>query len=113
MSRVAAAAVQTIGDPLPSRLDQVNLFWQRYEKLAEEYDRDIFRRYNDRLHDVIETGRAHIFEQPMAELPEIPAQFGQDGGKFYHYYDQLAEELDEDLTKRLKSQLDSLLIFVQ
>ncbi|KAG8947789.1 hypothetical protein FRC04_010275 [Tulasnella sp. 424] len=53
----------------------------------------------------------HIFEQPLTELPDIPLQFGQDGGKFYHYYDQLADELDEDLTKRLKSQLDSLLIF--
>ncbi|KAG8947795.1 hypothetical protein FRC04_010281 [Tulasnella sp. 424] len=53
----------------------------------------------------------HIFEQPLTEIPDIPAQFGQDGGKFYQYYDQLADELDEDLTKRLKSQLDSLLIF--
>ncbi|KAG8947799.1 hypothetical protein FRC04_010285 [Tulasnella sp. 424] len=53
----------------------------------------------------------HIFEQPLTELPDIPVQFGQDGGKFYHYYDQLADELDEDLTTRLKSQLDSLLIF--
>ncbi|KAG8921132.1 hypothetical protein FRC01_000395, partial [Tulasnella sp. 417] len=54
---------------------------------------------------------AYAFEQPITEQPEIPAQFGEDGGKFYHYYDQLADELDEDLTKRLKSQLDSLLIF--
>ncbi|KAG8911671.1 hypothetical protein FRC01_005591, partial [Tulasnella sp. 417] len=54
---------------------------------------------------------ANIFEQPITERPEIPARFGEDGGKFYHYYDQLADELDEDLTKRLKSQLDSLLIF--
>ncbi|KAG8947798.1 hypothetical protein FRC04_010284 [Tulasnella sp. 424] len=53
----------------------------------------------------------HISEQPLTELPDIPVQFGQDGGKFYHYYDQLADELDEDLAKRLKSQLDSLLIF--
>ncbi|KAG8972663.1 hypothetical protein FRC05_009674 [Tulasnella sp. 425] len=53
----------------------------------------------------------HVFEQPLNELPNIPVHFGQDGGKFYHYYDQLADELDDDLTKRLKSQLDSLLIF--
>ncbi|KIO27353.1 hypothetical protein M407DRAFT_23395, partial [Tulasnella calospora MUT 4182] len=53
----------------------------------------------------------NIFEQPITERPEIPARFGEDGGKFYHYYNQLADELDEDLTKRLKSQLDSLLIF--
>ncbi|KAG8912520.1 hypothetical protein FRC01_005064 [Tulasnella sp. 417] len=54
---------------------------------------------------------AYTFEQPITERPEIPAKFGEDGGKFYYYYDQLADELDEDLTKRLKSQLDSLLIF--
>ncbi|KAG8964570.1 hypothetical protein FRC00_001817 [Tulasnella sp. 408] len=54
---------------------------------------------------------AYAFEQPITERPEIPARFGEDGGKFYYYYDQLADELDEDLTKRLKSQLDSLLIF--
>ncbi|KAG9024146.1 hypothetical protein FS837_005464, partial [Tulasnella sp. UAMH 9824] len=53
----------------------------------------------------------NAFAQPIAERPEIPARFGEDGGKFYYYYDQLADELDEDLTKRLKSQLDSLLIF--
>ncbi|KAG8913477.1 hypothetical protein FRC00_002317, partial [Tulasnella sp. 408] len=56
---------------------------------------------------------AHPFEQPITERQEIPVRFGEDGGKFYYYYDQLADELDEDLTKRLKSQLDSLLIFVQ
>ncbi|KAG8964139.1 hypothetical protein FRC00_003719 [Tulasnella sp. 408] len=54
---------------------------------------------------------AYAFEQPITERPEIPARFGEDGGRFYYYYDQLADELDEDLTKRLKSQLDSLLIF--
>ncbi|KAG8921133.1 hypothetical protein FRC01_000396 [Tulasnella sp. 417] len=54
---------------------------------------------------------AYNFEQPITKCPEIPAKFGEDGGKFYYYYDQLADELDEDLTKRLKCQLDSLLIF--
>ncbi|KAG8900483.1 hypothetical protein FRC00_012709 [Tulasnella sp. 408] len=54
---------------------------------------------------------AHILEQPITQLPDIPPEFGHDGGKFYHYYDQLADEVDEDLSKRLKSQLDSLLIF--
>lgn len=54
----------------------------------------------------------HPFEQPLTELPEVPREFGQDGGKFYYFYDQLADELDDDLVKRLKSQLDSLLIFV-
>ncbi|KAG8900332.1 hypothetical protein FRC00_013440 [Tulasnella sp. 408] len=56
---------------------------------------------------------SYAFEQPITERPEIPARFGEDGGKFYYYYDQLADELDEDLTKRLKSQLDSLLIFLK
>ncbi|KIO15395.1 hypothetical protein M407DRAFT_35039 [Tulasnella calospora MUT 4182] len=55
---------------------------------------------------------ADIFKEQITERPEIPARFGEDGGRFYAYYDQLADELDEDLTKRLKSQLDSLLIFV-
>ncbi|KAG8964572.1 hypothetical protein FRC00_001819 [Tulasnella sp. 408] len=53
----------------------------------------------------------NVFEQPITERLEVPARFGEDGGKFYYYYDQLADELDEDLTKRLKAQLDSLLIF--
>ncbi|KAG9018154.1 hypothetical protein FRB90_012062 [Tulasnella sp. 427] len=54
---------------------------------------------------------AHIFEQPLTEFPDIPPEFGQDGGKFNYFYDQVADELDDDLVKRLKAQLDSLLIF--
>ncbi|KAG8937955.1 hypothetical protein FRC00_008301 [Tulasnella sp. 408] len=111
MTTTAAAAAQTAEVPFQS-IQAVSDFWRRYDQLAAaEADRGNFWRYYDRLDDVIKTGRAHIFEQPMAEIPEIPVQFGQDGGKFYHYYDQLAEELDEDLIKTLKSQLDSLLIF--
>ncbi|KAG8919920.1 hypothetical protein FRC01_001027 [Tulasnella sp. 417] len=52
-----------------------------------------------------------LTNQPALEIPEPPAGFGQDGGKFYRCYDALAEELDEDMTKGLKEQLDGLLIF--
>ncbi|KAG8919360.1 hypothetical protein FRC01_001326, partial [Tulasnella sp. 417] len=37
-------------------------------------------------------GTANIFEQPITERPEIPIWFGEDGGKFYYYYDQLADD---------------------
>ncbi|KAG8976684.1 hypothetical protein FRB90_009069, partial [Tulasnella sp. 427] len=33
----------------------------------------------------------------LTTLPEIPHEFGEDGGNFYKYYDELAEEIDEDL----------------
>ncbi|KAG8927918.1 hypothetical protein FRC01_006731, partial [Tulasnella sp. 417] len=48
----------------------------------------------------------------MFEVHEPPEEFGQDGGKFYRAYDTLAEELDDDMTKSLKEQLDGMLIFV-
>ncbi|KAG8972505.1 hypothetical protein FRC05_009858 [Tulasnella sp. 425] len=44
-------------------------------------------------------------------VPDPPREFGQDGGRFYRLYDNLAEEIDDDLTKGLKEQLDGLLIF--
>ncbi|KAG8985314.1 hypothetical protein FRB90_004784, partial [Tulasnella sp. 427] len=47
----------------------------------------------------------------IVEIPEPPLEFGQDGGKFYRAYDQLAEEIDEDMVKSLKGQLDGILIF--
>lgn len=46
-------------------------------------------------------------------IPEVPPALGEDGGKFWKYYDAVADELDDDLVKRLKSQLDGLLIFVR
>ncbi|KAG8926296.1 hypothetical protein FRC01_009048, partial [Tulasnella sp. 417] len=46
------------------------------------------------------------------EVPEPPEEFGQDGGKFYKAYDAIAEEMDDDMTKSLKEQLDGMLIFV-
>ncbi|KIO27653.1 hypothetical protein M407DRAFT_23084 [Tulasnella calospora MUT 4182] len=51
------------------------------------------------------------FNQIPFEVPNPPREFGQDGGKFYRLYDNLAEEIDEDTTKGLKEQLDGLLIF--
>ncbi|KAG8911187.1 hypothetical protein FRC01_005866 [Tulasnella sp. 417] len=45
------------------------------------------------------------------EVPEPPEGFGQDGGKFYKAYDAIAEEIDDDMTKSLKEQLDGMLIF--
>ncbi|KAG8909724.1 hypothetical protein FRC01_006757 [Tulasnella sp. 417] len=45
------------------------------------------------------------------EVPVPPEHFGQDGGKFYRYYDALAQEIDENMVTGLKEQLDALLIF--
>ncbi|KAG8916446.1 hypothetical protein FRC01_003150, partial [Tulasnella sp. 417] len=47
----------------------------------------------------------------LIKLPAVPKKFGDDGGKFYRYYDELADELDEDMVTSLKSQLDGILIF--
>ncbi|KIO31798.1 hypothetical protein M407DRAFT_19308 [Tulasnella calospora MUT 4182] len=48
---------------------------------------------------------------PVFEIPATTHEFGRDGGKFYRCYDALAEEIDEDMTKGLKEQLDGMLIF--
>ncbi|KAG8943811.1 hypothetical protein FRC04_002505 [Tulasnella sp. 424] len=47
----------------------------------------------------------------LAAIPQIPPGFGEDGGIFYKYYDDLADELDDDMVTSLKSQLDGILIF--
>ncbi|KAG8938090.1 hypothetical protein FRC00_005351 [Tulasnella sp. 408] len=47
----------------------------------------------------------------MTEMPDLPKEFGEDGGHFYQHYDKLAEESDEELVKNLKAQLDGILIF--
>ncbi|KAG8913820.1 hypothetical protein FRC01_004370 [Tulasnella sp. 417] len=49
--------------------------------------------------------------EKLTSLPPLPKRFGDDGGKFYKYYDELADELDEDMVTSLKSQLDGILIF--
>ncbi|KAG9046417.1 hypothetical protein FS837_004510 [Tulasnella sp. UAMH 9824] len=48
---------------------------------------------------------------PVFEVPDPVEEFGQDGGKFYRCYDALADEIDEDMVKGLKEQLDGMLIF--
>ncbi|KAG8963214.1 hypothetical protein FRC00_007279 [Tulasnella sp. 408] len=48
---------------------------------------------------------------PLFEIPNPPDEFGQDGGKFYRCYDALADEIDEDMARGLKEQLDGILIF--
>ena len=48
---------------------------------------------------------------PPLEIPDPPHGFGEDGGKFYRCYDALADEIDDDMTKGLKEQLDGMLIF--
>ncbi|KAG9043722.1 hypothetical protein FS837_009202 [Tulasnella sp. UAMH 9824] len=50
-------------------------------------------------------------EPKLTAIPKKPKEFGEDGGNFYKRYDALAGELDDDMVKRLKSQLDSILIF--
>ncbi|KAG8938081.1 hypothetical protein FRC00_005342 [Tulasnella sp. 408] len=50
-------------------------------------------------------------QEKLTVIPDIPKEFGDDGGHFYKYYDELADELDEDLVKSLKAQLDGILIF--
>ncbi|KAG8960965.1 hypothetical protein FRC00_013740 [Tulasnella sp. 408] len=51
------------------------------------------------------------FEPRLTAIPDVPKEFGEDGGQFYKYYDALADELDDDMVKTLKSQVDSILIF--
>ncbi|KIO17584.1 hypothetical protein M407DRAFT_32732 [Tulasnella calospora MUT 4182] len=50
-----------------------------------------------------------IIENPLnptgLEIPDPPEEFGQDGGKFYHAYDALAGEIDEDMTTSRSSEL--------
>lgn len=50
---------------------------------------------------------------PVSLSYDIPKAVGQDGGKFMYQYDKLADELDDDLVKSLKEQLDGILIFVR
>ncbi|KAG8897171.1 hypothetical protein FRC00_004704 [Tulasnella sp. 408] len=46
------------------------------------------------------------FPETLEDIPDLPKEFGEDGGHFYRYYDKVAEESDEDLVKNLKAQLD-------
>lgn len=57
------------------------------------------------------TSTPTVLNPTVFQIPEPPEEFGQDGGKFYRCYDELAEEIDDDMTNGLKEQLDGLLIF--
>ncbi|KAG8926187.1 hypothetical protein FRC01_009231 [Tulasnella sp. 417] len=50
-------------------------------------------------------------EEQLTKLPEIPKVFGEDGGHFYRHYDALADDIDDDMVKSLKAQLDGILIY--
>ncbi|KAG8902029.1 hypothetical protein FRC00_002731 [Tulasnella sp. 408] len=51
------------------------------------------------------------FQPKLTEIPEVPKAFGEDGGHFYRYYDAIADEIDDDMVKSLKAQLDGILIY--
>lgn len=51
-------------------------------------------------------------EKLVKDIPKVPDEFGEDGGHFYRYYDDIADEFDEDMVTSLKTQLDGTLIFV-
>ncbi|KAG8900933.1 hypothetical protein FRC00_010075 [Tulasnella sp. 408] len=57
------------------------------------------------------TRASEPYNPAIFEVPVPPEKFGEDGGKFYHHYDNLAEEMDNDMATGLKDQLDGLLIF--
>lgn len=63
-------------------------------------------------HDTEPSPNATPYNAPILNVPEPPEDVCQDGGKFYKAYDLIAEEVDEDLTKSLKEQLDGMLVFV-
>ncbi|KAG9049286.1 hypothetical protein FS837_010706 [Tulasnella sp. UAMH 9824] len=51
----------------------------------------------------------HNSANPLPKVFQIPdpvEEFGQDGGHFYHCYDAIAKEIDEDMTSGLKEQLE-------
>ncbi|KIO24242.1 hypothetical protein M407DRAFT_26357 [Tulasnella calospora MUT 4182] len=49
--------------------------------------------------------------EKLTTVPDVPKDFGDDGGHFYKYYDELSDEKDEHLVKSLKAQLDGILVF--
>ncbi|KAG8929403.1 hypothetical protein FRC01_004386 [Tulasnella sp. 417] len=44
-------------------------------------------------------------------IPRFPPKFGEDQGRFFKHYDKFQDELDEETVKRLKDNLDGLLVF--
>ncbi|KAG8971585.1 hypothetical protein FRC05_010931 [Tulasnella sp. 425] len=45
-------------------------------------------------------------------IPAFPPEFGEDKGEFFSHYDKIQDELDEEMVKRLKENLDGILVFV-
>ncbi|KAG9036311.1 hypothetical protein FS837_001702, partial [Tulasnella sp. UAMH 9824] len=52
-----------------------------------------------------------LLEPKLKGIPKVPDEFGEDGGHFYRYYNDIAGDLDEDMVTSLKAQLDGILIF--
>ncbi|KAG8920500.1 hypothetical protein FRC01_000724, partial [Tulasnella sp. 417] len=52
-----------------------------------------------------------VREPKLQYIPKVPDEFGEDGGHFYKYYDEIADELDDDMVTSLKARLDGILIF--
>ncbi|KAG8912456.1 hypothetical protein FRC01_005092 [Tulasnella sp. 417] len=44
-------------------------------------------------------------------IPPFPPEFGEDKGEFFKHYDKIQDELDDEMVKRLKENLDGLLVF--
>ncbi|KAG8911739.1 hypothetical protein FRC01_005549, partial [Tulasnella sp. 417] len=53
----------------------------------------------------------YLSRSALIEVPHPLEVFGQDGGEFYRCYDELAEEIDDDMAGGLREQLDGLLLF--
>ncbi|KAG9016297.1 hypothetical protein FRB90_003377, partial [Tulasnella sp. 427] len=47
----------------------------------------------------------------VAPYPVPPPAFGKDGGDFFYHYDKLQDDMDDDMVKSLKDNLDGLLTF--
>ncbi|KAG8983198.1 hypothetical protein FRB90_006231, partial [Tulasnella sp. 427] len=47
----------------------------------------------------------------VAPYPVPPPAFGKDGGDFFYHYDKLRDDMDDDMVKSLKDNLDGLLTF--
>ncbi|KAG9038113.1 hypothetical protein FS837_001315 [Tulasnella sp. UAMH 9824] len=87
--------------------------YKYYNALANELDEEIDKVLKAQFSGILILSPMNIpqLEPKLKYIPEIPLKFGEDGGHFYKYYDSLADELDEDMVKSLKAQLDGILIF--
>ncbi|KAG8950532.1 hypothetical protein FRC04_007351 [Tulasnella sp. 424] len=44
-------------------------------------------------------------------IPSFPPKFGEDKGEFFEHYDKIQDELDDEMVKRMKENLDGILTF--